>query len=148
VSPGEQGTGKSSATRALVSLLEPGPAPLRTGPRDLPDWIVAASGSRVVGLDNVSGMPPWLSDALCRGVTGEGLVRRALFTDDALSVLFFRRVVVMNGIDLGIGRGDLADRMLVAELERITEDHRRLDADVAARWARGAVSVGGMDPTG
>jgi hypothetical protein len=132
----------------LVSLLDPGPAPLRTGPRDLPDWIVAASGSRVVGLDNVSGMPPWLSDTLCRSVTGEGLVRRALFTDDDLSVLFFRRVVVLNGIDLGIGRGDLADRMIVAELERITEDHRRLDADVAARWARGAVSVGGMDPTG
>jgi hypothetical protein len=133
---GEQGTGKSSATRALVSLLDPGPAPLRTGPRDLPDWIVAASGSRIVGLDNVSGMPPWLSDALCRAVTGEGLVRRALFTDDDLSVLFFRRVVVMNGIDLGIGRGDLADRMIVAELDRITEDRRRLDADVTERWAR------------
>jgi hypothetical protein len=81
-------------------------------------------------------MPPWLSDALCRAVTGEGLVRRALFTDDDLSVLFFRRVVVLNGIDLGIGRGDLADRMIVAELDRITEDHRRLDADVTTRWAR------------
>jgi hypothetical protein len=131
---GEQGTGKSSATRALVSLVDPSPAPLRTAPRDLADWIVAAAGSRVVGLDNVSGMPAWLSDALCRAVTGEGLVRRALFTDDGLSVLFFRRVIVCNGIDLGIGRGDLADRMIVAELNRITDQHRRLDADVAHQW--------------
>lgn len=133
---GEQGTGKSSATRALVQLVDLSPAPLRTGPKDISDWIVAAAGSRVVGLDNLSGMPGWLSDALCRAVTGEGLVRRALFTDDDLSVLFFRRVIVLNGLDLGIGRGDLADRMIVAELDRIDETDRRLDADVAAAWGR------------
>lgn len=92
---GEQGTGKSSATKNLVQLVDPSPVPLRKPPRDADGWVTAASGSWVVGLDNLSTIPPWLSDSLCRAVTGDGDgdVRRELYSGDGLSVFSFRRVI-------------------------------------------------------
>jgi hypothetical protein len=52
-----------------------------------------------VVLDNISGIPDWLSDALCRAVTGDGMVRRRLYENDDLTVLAFRRVVALTSID-------------------------------------------------
>lgn len=131
---GEQGTGKSSATKNLVQLVDPSPVPLRKPPRDADGWVTAASGSWVVGLDNLSTIPPWLSDSLCRAVTGDGDVRRELYSDDGLSVFAFRRVILMNGIDVGAMAPDLADRSIVVNLDRITEDRRRPESQLATAW--------------
>jgi hypothetical protein len=84
---GEQGTAKSTAARLVVSLVDPSPAPLRTPPREMRSWAAAAAASWVVALDNVSTIPPWFSDTLCKAVTGDGIVERALHTDDDISVL-------------------------------------------------------------
>lgn len=129
---GEQGTGKSTASRMLTALLDPSPAQLRKPPRDVEGWTTAAAGSWVVGVDNVSTIPAWWSDSLCRAVTGDGDVRRRLYSDGDLTVFAFRRVVLLNGIDLGAVRDDLAERLLTVELERITE--RRYDADLTRAW--------------
>ncbi|WP_129782910.1 ATP-binding protein [Promicromonospora panici] len=131
---GEQGTGKSSATKNLVQLVDPSPVPLRKPPRDADGWVTAAQGSWVVGLDNLSTIPPWLSDSLCRAVTGDGDVRRELYSDDGLSVFSFRRVILMNGIDVGAMAPDLADRSIVVNLDRITEDRRRPESQLATAW--------------
>lgn len=131
---GEQGSGKSTATRTLAALLDPSPAQVRKPPRDVDGWVTAASGSWVVGVDNVSTVSEWWSDALCRAVTGDGDVRRRLYSDADLAVFSFRRVVLLNGIDLGAVRDDLAERLLTVELHRIGEGGRRLDAELAAQW--------------
>ena len=127
---GEQGTAKTTATKLLVQLVDPSPAPARQSPRDPDDWSVAASGSWVVGLDNVSHLPRWLSDAMCRAATGDGLVKRTLYSDADVTVLNFRRVLVVNGIDVGAVRGDLADRMIPVELHPIAAQDRRTDRDL------------------
>jgi hypothetical protein len=131
---GEQGTGKSTATGRLASILDPSPAQLRKAPRDVEAWTTAAAGSWVVALDNLSGVPDWLSDALCRASTGDGDVRRRLYTDGDLHVIAFRRVPVINGIDLGALRGDLADRLVHLALDRIPDDKRRRDEEMTAQW--------------
>ncbi|HUZ29931.1 MAG TPA: hypothetical protein VMU90_11855, partial [Solirubrobacteraceae bacterium] len=133
---GEQGTAKSWQSRLLVLLADPSDAPLRTAPRDVESWAVAASASRVVALDNVSRVEPWLSDALCRASTGDGMVRRALYTSEDVSVLAFRRAVLVNGIALPGMRGDLADRLVRVTLGQIADDQRLDEADMAARWDR------------
>lgn len=129
---GEQGTGKSTAARIIGAFIDPSPAPLRTEPRSLDDWAVAANGAYVVTLDNISRIPPWLSDALCKAVTGDGLVKRALYTDSTLTILSFRRVVILTSIDTGALRGDLADRILKLELQRIPEEKRRTETELDA----------------
>lgn len=133
---GEQGTGKSTASRTLAALLDPSPAQLRKPPRDVESWTTAAAGSWVVAVDNLSGLPDWLSDALCRAATGDGDVRRRLYTDADLHVIAFRRCVILNGIDLGAVRDDLADRLVSITLDRITDRARKYDADLARQWER------------
>lgn len=133
---GEQGTGKTTAARNIAQLVDPSPAPTRAAPRDLDAWVTAAAGSQVVALDNLSTVPDWLSDALCRAATGEGMVKRALYTDDGLAVLSFRRAIILTSIDAGALRGDLGERLVPVELERITVEHRRTDADLAADFTR------------
>ena len=67
---GEQGTGKSTVARVLRSLVDPSTAALRAVPREERDLMIAANNSWVISLDNLSGIPQWLSDALCRLSTG------------------------------------------------------------------------------
>jgi len=98
---GQQGTAKTTALRLLLSLLDPSTAPVRTPPTDPAAWAVTAAHSWAVGLDNVSTLAPWLQDALCKAVTGDGIVRRALYSDNDVSVLAFRRVLALTSIDPG-----------------------------------------------
>jgi hypothetical protein len=133
---GEQGTAKSTAARLLASLIDRCAAQLRTAPHDIVDWAVACTGSWVTSLDNISEIPPWLSDAICRAVTGDGLLRRELYTTSDVSVLAFRRVVALTMIDLDSLSGDLAERLLSIELQRIGENARRHEHDLMHQWER------------
>jgi hypothetical protein len=130
----EQGSAKSTTTRMLVDLIDPSPVPLRQAPRDADSWVTAASGSWVVALDNLSAIPPWLSDSLCRAATGDGSVKRALYTDADLAVVKFRRCVIVNGIDVGAVRPDLAERLATVELRRIDRHHRQPEATLRHKW--------------
>jgi hypothetical protein len=144
---GEQGTAKSTAAAFCVRLIDPSPAPLRSAPKDVKAWAVTATASWTVALDNVSTIAPWFSDTLCKAVTGDGIVDRALFTDDDVTVLSFRRVIALTSIDAGSLAGDLAERMVPVELQRIDSTRRRPDADVEAdfRAALPATLAGLLD---
>ncbi len=131
---GEQGVGKTTTAKVIVMLIDPGPVPYRKGPRDAEAWVTAAAGSWFVALDNVSTMPDWLSDLLCRAVTGEGDVRRRLYTDGELATFAFKRVIALTGIDLGALNGDLTDRLLPVTLDAIPETARRDETGMWRAW--------------
>lgn len=137
----EQGSAKSTTTRMLVDLIDPSPVPLRQAPRDPGNWVTAASGSWVVALDNLSGIAPWLSDSLCRAATGDGDVKRELYTDMGLSVVKFYRCVIINGVDVGGIRPDLVERMAMVELRRIDGHTRQPEADLRERWHRAVPGI-------
>ncbi|MHB1431394.1 MAG: hypothetical protein ACYCVZ_04685 [Streptosporangiaceae bacterium] len=132
---GEQGTAKSTAAQMLADIIDPSPAPLRTVPKDMKQWAVSASASWVVALDNVSQVPGWLSDTLCKAVTGDGYVDRVLYSDDDVTVLAFRRVIILTSIDPGALAGDLAERLLVIELQPILDTDRRAESEVREAFA-------------
>ncbi|MFI5620385.1 ATP-binding protein [Streptomyces sp. NPDC051567] len=131
---GEQGTGKSAAAQMMVNLVDPSPAARRSQPRDIKAWSAQAFNSWALCLDNISTIPPWLSDTLCKAVTGDGIVDRALYTDDDVVVLSFRRVLAMTTIDAGALAGDLAERLLMLDLQLIEEDRRRTEEELDAAF--------------
>jgi hypothetical protein len=131
---GRDGTAKTWATRIMRSLMDPSAAPTRAMPKDETDWIVAVNAALIAAIDNVSAIPDWLSDAMCRASTGEGLIRRKLYTDQDVSILSARRVVILNGIDATIRRADFARRTADFQLEQITKI--KSDSEVEAEWAK------------
>jgi hypothetical protein len=131
---GQQGTGKTTAAAQLVNLVDPSPAPLRSQPRDPEQWAISASASWIVAVDNVSTIPAWWSDSLCKSVTGDGWLRRKLYTDGELAVISFRRVLLLTSIDPGALRGDLGDRILLVDLEPLDEAARSTLRDIETRY--------------
>ncbi|WP_329315434.1 ATP-binding protein [Streptomyces sp. NBC_01262] len=138
---GEQGTGKSYSAKMVIGLIDPSGAPKRTAPRDMKSWATQAFNSWALCLDNVSIIPDWLSDALCRAVTGDGIVDRALYTDDDVVVLEFRRVLAITTIDAGALNGDLAERLLTIELNTIPDRERREEAEMDQAYTDAHASI-------
>lgn len=137
----EHGSAKSTTARRTVELMDASTVELRSPPKDLEQWITAAAGSWVVALDNLSSVPDWLSDAICRAATGEGNVKRELYSDDDLSVAKFRRSVIITGIDVGGLNGDLADRLVPIQLHAI--QNRLAESDLEYEWERDRSEVFG-----
>lgn len=112
----------------LANLIDLSPAPLRSVPRDIKQWAVTASASWAIALDNVSAVPGWLSDTLCKAVTGDGYVDRVLYCDEDVTVLAFRRVTLMTSIAYADSRpaiiASLLDLMVLvlAELPGLSMD--------------------------
>jgi hypothetical protein len=122
---GEQGSAKSTAAKLLRGIVDPVTVPVRTPPREERDLLIAANNSWVVAYDNLSSIPQWLSDALCRLAAGGGFSTRELYTDTEEVILDLTRPVILNGIDHLAERPDLADRAIVLNLPRIEETARR-----------------------
>jgi hypothetical protein len=122
---GEQGSAKSTLCRMLRALIDPNQAPLRRPPREDRDLMIAATNSWVIAFDNLSGIRPELSDALCCLATGGGFGTRELYTDDGEKLFSAMRPVVVNGIEEVVARPDLLDRAVVVTLPPLDETQRR-----------------------
>jgi hypothetical protein len=133
---GEQGSAKSTTARLLRRLIDPSSALLRTPPREERDLLIAANNSWIVAYDNLSGVPQWLSDALCRLATGGGFSTRELYTDTDEVILDLTRPVILNSIDHLAERADLADRAIVLNLPRIDDSARRDEAQLYVEYER------------
>jgi len=120
----EQGAGKSTVTRVLRALVDPNAAAIRTLPREELDLLLSAKNGWVVALDNVSSIPPWLADAICRLATGGGFGARQRYTDDEETLFEAQRPAILNGIGELAARPDLGDRSLIVRLPTIPEDER------------------------
>lgn len=115
---GPQGAGKSTAGRMLVRIIEGMTGDLRRAPKDEENLITAVAAGWVTALDNLSHLAPDLSDLMCCIVTGAESIKRALFSDGDVVRSRYRRPLLLTGIDVGVIRPDLAERLLPLRLER------------------------------
>jgi hypothetical protein len=125
---GEQGAAKSTTARVLRALVDPNAAALRANPKDPHDLMIAAVNGWVVNLDNLSHLPAWLSDAICRLSTGGGFAIRELYSDSDEVLFDAQRPVILNGIEELATRGDLLDRSVILYLEEIPKAERKREA--------------------
>ena len=79
---GEQGTGKSFASRFMRRLIDPCGDDLMQPPREDRDLIAAARNNHVLAFDNLSSLSGELADSLCRLATGGDIGGRSLYTND------------------------------------------------------------------
>ncbi|MDD3250141.1 MAG: hypothetical protein PHF23_07245 [Smithellaceae bacterium] len=133
---GEQGSGKSWLGRILRAVVDPNKSPLRRPPRNEHEMMIAGSNSWLQNYDNLSGLPPWLGDAICVMSTGGGMSTRELYTDSEEALFDIQRPVILNGIDALTTRGDLLDRAILLHLPRIEAEDRRTEKEILAEVER------------
>jgi len=133
---GEHGSAKSSMAQKSKSLVDPSKAATRGAPRELRDLAIAASNGWVLAFDNMSHIPEWLSDALCRLSTGSGFSTRELYSDSDEKIFESKRPVILNGISDMVTRSDLLDRSIIIQLPIIDEGKRKQEADLNKEFER------------
>jgi hypothetical protein len=101
---------------------------LPSNPKDL---AIAAKSSHLLCYDNVRGIKPPLSDALCIAATGGALSCRELYTDDGLIVIHLHCAVILNGLHEFLTEPDLAQRSMPIHLKPINEKQRKSEAEMA-----------------
>jgi hypothetical protein len=125
---GHQGSAKSTLMESIKTLIDPSVITTLTFPRDKNELIQQMSHNYMTIYDNVSALPKWISDEICRAVTGSGSSKRVLYTDDDDFIYNLKRSVGINGINLAATSPDLLDRGLNFELKRIEDkDNRKLE---------------------
>jgi hypothetical protein len=127
---GEQGSAKTVFSKLLRALIDPNAAPVRTAPREERDLFIAASNGHLLAFDNLSDLPPWMSDSLCRLASGGSFAVRQLYTDRDEVLFQAARPIILNGIEDIIIRPDLADRAIFLTLPHLQEEHRRAEKEI------------------
>jgi hypothetical protein len=133
---GPQGASKTTLARILRRFIDPSAVEVLSLPMNINDLVQQLSHHWFAFFDNVTGMPGWVSDALCRAVTGEGFSKRELYSDDDDVIYAFRRCLGLNGINLAVQKPDLLDRSILFKLERIAREHRKGEKDLWERFER------------
>lgn len=121
---GEQGGAKSTFQELIQMLVDPSITQTLTFPRDSNEFIQQLSHNYIAYYDNVSVIQDWISDLLCRAVTGSSFSKRALYTNDDDIYYNFKRIIGINGIDLAATKADLLDRSIIIQTERIDKKDR------------------------
>jgi hypothetical protein len=138
---GEQGSAKTVFSKLLKALIDPHAAPVRALARDERELMIAASNSHLLAFDNLSSLPAFLSDALCRLASGGSLAVRRLYTDDDEMLFQAARPILLNGIENVVGRADLADRAIFLTLAPISEQRRRSEAQLWREFERARPAI-------
>lgn len=125
---GEQGSAKSTTTRVLRRLVDPNSRDICEPPTNNRDFVAVVKNGYVLAVDNLSQLPAWLSDQLCRLATGTGAIGgRALYTNTDLASFVACRPIILNGIPSFVEREDLSDRSIHLVLPEIPPEKRRDD---------------------
>jgi hypothetical protein len=126
---GNQATAKSSLVTVIRQLIDPQTAPHLAESRSTGDLMITAVNGWLLAFDNLSSLPNWLSDSLCRLASGSGFATRALFSNEERHIIYAQRPIILSGIDEFVRRGDLADRAVFLHLPLIIDSQRREEVE-------------------
>ncbi len=130
----EAGSGKTFTTECTRKIIDPSGVGIMHFPDKKDDLCVLLSQAFFVCFDNTTALSKEFSDVLCGAITGTAVVKRALYTNNNLSVLRLNNTIMLNGIDVTPSESDLADRMLVLPMKRIAQDVRNTDKELTENF--------------
>ncbi|MFC1935651.1 hypothetical protein ACFLX9_02685 [Chloroflexota bacterium] len=125
---GPQGSGKSPTAKMVKRLVDPSFVSSIRRIADFREIQLQLEQNWLLSVDNVTSLPPDISDALAAAITGDGDMRRQLYTDQDIVLLTYMRPMLLNGITHAAQRPDLLDRTILINLQRIPE-LRRLEEE-------------------
>jgi len=131
---GAAGGAKSSMAHVLRSLIDPNAAPLRAEPPTLRDLAVAAENSWLLAFDNLSHIPAWLSDGLCRISTGAGFSIREHYENREETIFQAKRPCLITSIHEVATANDLLDRSVIVALPEIPAARRLTEQKIQSRF--------------
>jgi len=129
---GPQGAGKTWTLRAARAVIDPSVLDLLTLPRQQRELVQNLDHHYCAFYDNVGPIPEWISNVLCRAVTGTGVSKRQLYTDDEDVIYEYRRCCGLTDINIAAERGDLLDRSILIGLEHLPERKRKTESELYA----------------
>jgi hypothetical protein len=142
---GEANSGKSSMARVITSIVDPAQTALRSLPNNRRDLTAASRHAQVLSFDNVSAVPGWCSDYLCRLSTRAAEAERRYFTNSGEHFIKIGCPVLLTSIPAVVTAEDLRDRTLVVNFDHLPDEIRQTDMSLA-RWIKdqGPALFGGL----
>lgn len=126
---GPEGSAKSTNTKILKSIVDPGTPETRTPGSDVRDLYIGAARCHVLNLDNLSHITRDYNDALCSIISGGGFARKLNYSDDEEMIFEACNMIFINGISIKL-MPDLMSRTFQIELAVIPEEERKTEADL------------------
>ncbi|MDF2700737.1 MAG: hypothetical protein K0Q49_2300 [Haloplasmataceae bacterium] len=127
---GEKGSSKSTSMKKDRAIVDPAINDVVSMPKGNEDLAVYLYKNYLSCIDNVDNVPSEKSDLLCVASTGGSYTRRKMYTDDDETILYIKRPVILNGINIVATRPDLLDRSILLELERVPAEERKEDTAI------------------
>lgn len=92
---------------------------------NLPEFIQQLSHNYLATYDNMKYIPKWLSDEVCKAVTGIGQTKRMTYTNDEDKIFEYKHCLNFNGINIVFSEPDVIDRSIIIELDEIEDEDRK-----------------------
>lgn len=128
---GPQGSGKTWALRTVRVLIDPSQLGLLSLPTRYREIVQILDHNWCAFFDNVGRLPAWTSNVFCRAVTGAGVSKRRLYSDDEDVIYQYHRCLGLTDINIAAERGDLLQRSLLLCLDGIPEKDRKTEKELS-----------------
>jgi hypothetical protein len=125
---GPQGSAKSTISRIVREIIDPSLLEVGTLPKNHEALVQQLDHNWINFFDNVSYIDQDMSDLLCKAITGIGISKRELYTNDEDVIYNFMRCIGVNGINLEGAQPDLLERSILLNLKRM-DDTKRVPED-------------------
>lgn len=127
---GDKGSSKTTALKIIKAVVDPSVLEIISFPHNNTELVQKLYHHYFAPFDNIADLSESQSDALCRACTGEGVSKRALFTNEEDVIFNYKRCVALNGVNLVADKPDLLDRAILLRMDRITKEKRKTEDKV------------------
>jgi hypothetical protein len=134
-------SGKGYHSRFIRMLVDPVKAPLQGIPHHEQELLLEASRERLLVLDNVSKLPAWGSNTLCRISTGTAYRKKKLYTDVQVLTLNVCNPILVNSVDQVLTAPDLVSRSMFIDLPPMPDVGRRDENEMLLEVAKAAPGI-------